>query len=62
VRRIVIFADADKPGLDAADKLRSRAIAARLRCDVMTPADAGADWCDVWASRAPAASALGAAA
>lgn len=51
VRRIVIFADADRAGRNAADKLRARAIAARLRCDVMTPTDAGADWCDVWAAR-----------
>lgn len=55
VQRLVIFADADKAGLDAADKLRSRVIAARLHCDVMTPSDAGADWCDVWSARRDAA-------
>lgn len=51
VPRLVIFADADLAGREAADKLRARALAARLRCDVMTPTDAGADWCDVWAGR-----------
>lgn len=55
VRRIVIFADADEAGRGSADKLQSRAIAARLRCDVMTPTDAGNDWCDVWAARCAAA-------
>jgi phage/plasmid primase-like uncharacterized protein len=51
VQRLVIFADADKPGLEAADTLRARALGARLRCEVMTPAEHGTDWCDVWAAR-----------
>jgi hypothetical protein len=49
VQRIVIFADADKAGRAAANTLRSRAMAAGLRCEVLTPTDEGADWCDVWA-------------
>ncbi len=51
VQRLVIFADADKAGREAADALRARAHAQRLNCTVMTPSDDGADWCDVWASR-----------
>jgi putative DNA primase/helicase len=51
VQRIVIFADHDKAGREAADQLRSRALTARLRCDVLTPTNEGADWCDVWAAR-----------
>lgn len=51
VRRLVIFADNDKAGRDAADALRNRALAARLACEVRTPTDEGADWCDVWAQR-----------
>jgi putative DNA primase/helicase len=51
VQRIVIFADHDKAGREAADALRARALAAGLRCDVLTPTDDGADWCDVWAAR-----------
>ncbi len=50
VQRLVIFADHDKAGQDAAEALRGRAVAARLRCDVLTPTDPGADWCDVWAA------------
>ncbi|MEY4427992.1 MAG: hypothetical protein RLZZ182_681 [Pseudomonadota bacterium] len=49
---LVIFADADPAGADAADKLRHRAGAAGLHVRVMTPATPGADWCDVWAGRA----------
>ena len=51
VQRLVIFADADKAGTEAADKLQSRALRAGLQASVMTPTDAGADWCDVWAER-----------
>jgi putative DNA primase/helicase len=51
VQRLVIFADADKAGREAADALRARALAARLRCDVLTPATEGTDWADVWAAR-----------
>ena len=51
VQRLVIFADADKAGREAADTLRARALAARLRCEVLTPTDPGADWLDVWAAR-----------
>ena len=51
VQRLVIFADADRAGRAAADRLRSRAVARHLRCDVMTPTDEGTDWCDVLAAR-----------
>lgn len=50
-QRIVIFADNDKAGREAAGTLRARAIRAGLGADVMTPTDEGADWCDVWAQR-----------
>ena len=51
VRRIVVFADADPVGANAALNLESRAKRAGLAVSVMTPTVAGADWCDVWASR-----------
>lgn len=51
VQRIVVFGDNDAAGREAADKLRVRARAAGLWCDLMLPSDAGADWCDVWAQR-----------
>ncbi len=51
LQRLVIFANADPAGADAADKLRQRARAAGLTVNVMTPTTPGADWCDVWASR-----------
>lgn len=51
LRRLVIFADADPAGSDAADKLRQRARFAGLNVEVMTPTTPGADWCDVWANR-----------
>ena len=50
-QRLVIFADNDKAGREAADTLQSRAVRAGLRSSVMTPTDAGADWLDVWAAR-----------
>lgn len=51
VQRLVIFADHDPAGTDAAEKLQGSALRAGLRVNVMTPTDAGADWCDVWAGR-----------
>ena len=54
LRRLVIFADADPAGADAADKLRQRARAAGLAVDVLTPTTPGTDWCDVWAKRGAA--------
>lgn len=51
VQRLAIFADADPAGREAADRLRARALAAGLRCEVHVPSTAGADWCDVWAAR-----------
>lgn len=50
-QRLVIFADADKAGREAADTLRARALAARMQCEVLTPTTDGADWCEVWAER-----------
>jgi len=51
VRRLVIFADHDQAGAEAAERLYQRARSAGLSCNVMTPTDEGADWCDVWAQR-----------
>jgi putative DNA primase/helicase len=51
VQRLVIFADHDRAGQEAAQALLSRAVRAGLAASVMTPTDAGADWCDVWAAR-----------
>lgn len=51
VQRIVVFADADQAGREAADTLRARVLRAGLRVDVLAPSQPGADWCDVWASR-----------
>lgn len=51
VQRLVIFADNDRAGREAADELRARAISAGIGCNVLTPTDDGADWCDVWARR-----------
>ena len=48
VQRLVIFADADQAGRDAADTLRGRALGAGVRAEVLTPTEPGADWCDVW--------------
>ena len=55
VQRLVIFADADKAGREAAESLRARAFAARLRAEVLTPTDDGADWCGAQAQRAAVA-------
>lgn len=51
LRRLVIFADNDPAGAEAADKLRARALGARISVDVLAPSEAGLDWCDVWARR-----------
>ena len=59
VRRLVIFADADKAGRNAAEALRRRAVAARLHCELLTPTADGADWCDVWAAGGAAVTAAG---
>ena len=48
VQRLVIFADNDPAGADAADKLRRRARAAGLFVNVIAPTESGADWADVW--------------
>lgn len=51
LRRLVVFADADPAGAEAAEKLRQRGRASGLSVEVLTPATPGADWCDVWADR-----------
>lgn len=51
VRRLVVFADPGEAGQQAAQALKGHAAGAGLRCDVLTPSAAGADWCDVWAAR-----------
>ncbi len=51
MQRLVIFADHDRAGIEAAETLQGRALRAELQSSVMTPTDAGADWCDVWADR-----------
>jgi putative DNA primase/helicase len=51
LQSLVVFADNDKAGAEAADTLRARALAASLRVQVLTPSEPGADWCDVWAER-----------
>ena len=51
LQRLVIFADADKAGTEAADKLLSRAVRAGLQASVMAPSEPGTDWADVWATR-----------
>ena len=51
VQRIVIFADHDKAGAEAADTLRARALAAGIRIQTLTPETPGQDWADVWSTR-----------
>ncbi len=50
-RRLLVFADNDQAGADAAEKLRQRARASGLWVAVLAPTTPGADWCDVWADR-----------
>jgi phage/plasmid primase-like uncharacterized protein len=58
VHRLVIFADADKAGREAAESLQLRAVRAGLQCSVMTPSESGTDWADVWAQRVEAEAAV----
>ena len=51
VQRIVVFADHDPAGVQAAEKLRQRAVVAGLTVNVIKPTEPGLDWCDVWAQR-----------
>jgi len=51
LQRLVIFADHDRAGQDAAQALLLRAVRAGLQSSVLTPTEAGADWSDVWAAR-----------
>lgn len=50
-RRLVIFADNDRTGREAADRLERRARAAGLAVQILAPKEEGRDWCDVWATR-----------
>ncbi len=52
-RALLVFADADPAGAAAAARLCSRAEAAGLRAEALTPNRPGADWCDLWAARRP---------
>lgn len=54
VRSLVVFADHDDKGQQAAQKLRERAARAGVPATVMTPTEPGSDWCDVWAARGAA--------
>ena len=54
LQRLVIFADADKAGREAADALLSRAVRSGLKANVVTPSEPGTDWADVWAARGAA--------
>lgn len=47
-RRLIVFADHDRAGLEAADILKFRARRAGLQCEVVPPREPGLDWCDVW--------------
>ncbi len=51
VQRMVIFADHDPAGADAAHKLHQRARAGGLDVNLIKPTEPGSDWCDVWAKR-----------
>ena len=51
VQRLVIFADNDRAGREGAHTLHARALSAGIGCEVLTPNDDGADWCDVWVQR-----------
>lgn len=54
VRRIVVFADHDRAGLEAAQRLKARGVQASLSVALITPSTPGTDWCDVWAQRGAA--------
>jgi phage/plasmid primase-like uncharacterized protein len=54
VQRIVIFADHDKAGQEAARTLHDRARRAGLAVEVRIPDEAGDDWADVWVARTSA--------
>lgn len=54
LRTLVVFADHDPAGQEAATKLRDRAHSAGLAVQILAPSDAGTDWCDVWSSRSAA--------
>ena len=59
IQKLVIFADADKPGRKASDALAMRATQAGLRVKVLTPTGEGVDWCDVWVQRNAVLAVLG---
>jgi phage/plasmid primase-like uncharacterized protein len=49
--RLVIFADHDEAGAQAAQQLRHRAVRSGISVNLVTPSQRGEDWCDVWAKR-----------
>jgi putative DNA primase/helicase len=49
VRHLVVFADHDVAGIEAAEKLSQRALIRGLSVKVLTPTTRGSDWLDVWA-------------
>lgn len=51
LQRLVIFADHDPAGAEAASTLRSRALAAGLGVQTLTPEAPGEDWADVFSTR-----------
>jgi putative DNA primase/helicase len=54
VRRLIVFADADKAGLDAAQALHAR-LRHYIDVEICSPPNAGDDWNDVHRSVAPSA-------
>jgi putative DNA primase/helicase len=47
VREVVVFADNDQAGREAASTLQARLLAQGIRCGMFTPTEDGLDWCDV---------------
>jgi len=52
LRRLVVFVDADRAGIEAGDQLQQRAQATGLAVEAMRPSKAGDDWADVLVGRA----------
>lgn len=52
VQRVLVLADSDPAGRQAAAALAARVLRAGLQAEVVAPSDAGADWADVWAAAA----------
>jgi putative DNA primase/helicase len=50
VQHLVIFADNDQAGIEAAEKLKQRAFDRGISCKVTIPSEPGKDWADIWVS------------